>query len=115
MTNRKFAVIEKKTNIVIHIVEVNLYSGEEFSDLDVTRNLGYFFYDCYFIKLEKKYGLVGLEYTYEKNNDSFKPKKPFQSWIYNDKRGVWEAPIMIPKIKDQYFIWDEKNKNWVKL
>ena len=45
----------------------------------------------------------------------FYPSSPFISWIWNNDKKDWEAPIAKPTIKTNEWTdyhWDEENKNW---
>jgi hypothetical protein len=48
----------------------------------------------------------------------FIPKRPFDSWTYNEVENDWEAPVPYPKVDDsdliQYY-WDEPSLSWVLL
>jgi hypothetical protein len=48
--------------------------------------------------------------TYE--NGTFKPKKPFPSWVFNDTQ--WEPPVAYPNDGKPY-AWDEDSESWVKF
>jgi hypothetical protein len=58
----------------------------------------------------KNYAGIGM--TYDENRDAFIPKKNYNSWIFNEFKCDWEAPIPYPQIDGQAFIWDEENINW---
>jgi hypothetical protein len=75
------------------------------------------------IPFRKNYGRVG--YTYDVNRDAFISPKPYNSWILNEDKCIWEAPIPCPEtynlnlktednmpIKDPYR-WDEETLNWI--
>jgi hypothetical protein len=68
--------------------------------------------------LRKNYPGVG--YSYDEILDAFIPPKPFPSWVLNEDKGDWEAPIPYPgevvdKIKttNVEFLWDESTTSWV--
>jgi len=67
--------------------------------------------------------------TYDEANDRFVPVKPFPSFVFDETKCIWEAPVAPPKdpIKNQYettnesgetitvfydTIWDEDNLRW---
>ena len=37
--------------------------------------------------------------------------KPYLSWVYNEEKQIWEAPISKPEGVDGF--WDEENKQWL--
>jgi hypothetical protein len=39
---------------------------------------------------------------------------PFPSWIYNEEKSFWEAPIPHPNDNKDY-IWDENSKSWIEV
>ena len=57
--------------------------------------------------------------TYRKDLDMFISPKPYPSWILNTETGLWESPVLEPKLtdeqKDNLFFtqWDEENQNWI--
>ena len=60
--------------------------------------------------LRKNY--AGIGYTYDPQRDAFIPPKPFPSWVLNEDRCRWEAPI--PRPDDTYsWIWDEPTLSWI--
>ena len=55
------------------------------------------------------------------NGVNFIPKKPFNSWIYNEEINDWEAPLPYPiefveledgTLSQLGFKWDEENQDW---
>lgn len=61
------------------------------------------------IPLRKNY--AGIGYTYDKVLDAFIPPKPFNSWILNKEKCVWESPVAMPKDGKPYS-WDESTLSW---
>jgi hypothetical protein len=59
--------------------------------------------------LRKNYAGVG--YTYDANLDAFIPPKPYASFVLNEEKGKYEAPIEKPKDGKEY-VWDEENVSW---
>jgi hypothetical protein len=55
-----------------------------------------------------KHAGIGWKVTPE----GVRPDKPYESWIWNDDRGFYEAPIPYP-IDNNRYEWDEKTQNWV--
>ena len=64
--------------------------------------------------LRKNFAGVGFTYNIEK--DAFIPPKPLQyeSWILNEEKCIWEAPIEMPNDGKPYY-WDEELLEWVLL
>ena len=54
---------------------------------------------------------AGIGFTYDEDRDAFIPKKPYNSWILNEKTCNWESPISRPT-DGQRYIWNETTKNW---
>ena len=55
---------------------------------------------------------AGLGYTYDLERDAFIASKTFNSWILNEDKCCWEAPIAKPDDENNY-IWNEESLNWV--
>jgi len=60
--------------------------------------------------LRKNYAAVG--YTYDKARDAFLPPKPFKSWVLDEKKGTWTAPVVKPADK-KFYEWNEERVEWV--
>lgn len=60
--------------------------------------------------LRKNY--AGPNYTYDPIRDAFIPPKPFNSWILNEQKCNWEAPVPYPE-DTYYYRWSEKKQNWI--
>ena len=57
---------------------------------------------------------AGIGYTYDTIKDAFIPKKPYESWIYDETSLNWVSPIGdSPErtteeiLQNQYYYWDE--------
>jgi hypothetical protein len=61
----------------------------------------------------KNYPAVG--YTYDENRDAFIPAKNYPSWILDEEKCIWNAPISKPSenLEDRY-MWNETNLSWEK-
>ena len=59
---------------------------------------------------------AGVGFTYNIEKDAFIPPKPLQyeSWVLNEEKCIWEAPIEIPNDGKPYY-WDEELLEWVLL
>lgn len=57
----------------------------------------------------KKFAGIGDFYDIE--DDTFKPSKPYASWLWNDESWTWEAPVDYPI--GQIAFWNESTLSWV--
>ena len=58
---------------------------------------------------------AGMGMTYDEDRDAFIPKKPFNSWVFNETTCLWEAPVAMPTTEledNQYYSWNESIVNW---
>lgn len=53
---------------------------------------------------------AGPGFTYDRAKDRFIPPKPFPSWVLDDARAIWVAPVKQP---DGDYQWDEKQRKWI--
>lgn len=60
----------------------------------------------------KNFATIGS--SYDPIRDAFIPPKPFASWILNEQKCIWEAPIQRP-VDDKEYYWDEATVNWVEV
>ena len=65
------------------------------------------------VPFRKNYAGVG--YTYDESRDAFIPPKPFPSFILNEEKCNWDAPIPLPTQDDKLYVWDEESLNWIEL
>lgn len=64
------------------------------------------------IPFRKNYAGVG--FSYDPDRDAFIPEKPFVSWILNENKCTWEAPIPYPQDGKRYR-WDEDSTSWLEV
>jgi hypothetical protein len=57
----------------------------------------------------KNHAAIG--YIYDEVRDAFIPPKTFNSWILNEEKCIWEAPIPLPS-DGKIYNWDESTKTW---
>jgi hypothetical protein len=59
---------------------------------------------------------AGIGFTYNTEKDVFIPPKPleYESWILNEEKCIWEAPLEMPKDNKAYY-WNEEQLEWVLL
>jgi hypothetical protein len=55
---------------------------------------------------------AAIDYTYDEQRDAFIPKKPFNSWILNENKCIWEAPTPYPSDGKTYD-WNEETLSWI--
>jgi len=56
---------------------------------------------------------AGIGYTYDESRDAFIEPKPYESWILNEDKCIWEATIQRPEnIDGHIWIWNETILNW---
>ena len=57
---------------------------------------------------------AGVDYTYDSTADKFKPRKPYDSWTWDDTDWNWKPPVDVPT-DDNRYRWDEDNTEWVSI
>ena len=62
--------------------------------------------------LRKNY--AGKGFQYDAQRDAFIPPKPFNSWVLNEEKCVYEAPVVKPD-DNQNYKWNETTKTWDKV
>lgn len=55
---------------------------------------------------------AGIGFTYDAERDAFIPPKPFNSWVLDEERCIWQAPKPYPANGTPH-IWDEASLDWV--
>lgn len=109
-------------NIVERVVVVsNNIASTEQAGIDYLNNLyntrDVWKQTSYNGNIRKNFACIG--HTYDQTRDAFIPPKPFNSWILNETTCLWESPIERPQLtqeqidNENYYIWNETNKNWV--
>ena len=53
---------------------------------------------------------AGIGYTYDAQRDAFIAPKPYASWVLDEQKAQWEAPLPYPPAGR--WTWDEKTKAW---
>jgi hypothetical protein len=54
---------------------------------------------------------AGIGWTYDADRDAFIQPKPFASWILEEDKCLWEAPVAQPDNENPY-IWNEETLSW---
>ena len=62
--------------------------------------------------IRKNYAGVG--YTYDEGLDAFIAPKPYASWVLDEDKAQWKAPVDMPTDGKGYS-WNEENKTWYAL
>ena len=55
---------------------------------------------------------AGVGYSYDPELDAFIPPSPFESWVLNQEKCLWQAPVSMPNDEKPYN-WDEASGSWV--
>jgi len=61
-----------------------------------------------------RFNYAGIGFTYDADRDAFIPPKPFASWVLNEEKCLWDAPISYPEDGNSY-TWDEEAGDWVQV
>jgi hypothetical protein len=54
---------------------------------------------------------AGIGFRYDETLDAFIPPKPYDSWILNETRFIYEAPTPYPNDGLEYY-WNEETTSW---
>jgi hypothetical protein len=107
-----FAEIDEN-NVVLRVLVVDNeqeHRGQDFLANDLQLG-GRWIQTSYNGNIRKMFAGVG--YTYNEELDIFLPPKPFNSWVINETKGEWEAPIQRPEVEESMVsIWNEENQEW---
>lgn len=55
---------------------------------------------------------AGIGFTYDEINDAFIPPKPYPSWILDEDKFTWKAPLPYP-IDNGIYSWNEETQSWL--
>lgn len=57
---------------------------------------------------------AGIGFTYDENRDAFIPPKPYPSWVLNEEKCLWSAPLPYPESSPEgfYYSWNEEQIGW---
>ena len=112
-----FAQLEN--NIVTKVIVVSNQdildeNGQENEQkgIDFCSNLlgGTWLQTSYNARIRKNYAGVG--YTYDEGRDAFIAPKPFNSWVLDQNKAQWKAPVDMP-VDDKRYTWNEDTLAWV--
>jgi hypothetical protein len=59
--------------------------------------------------IRKNYAGVG--YTYDEGRDAFIAPKPYASWVLDETKAQWKAPVAMPT-DDKRYTWNEATTSW---
>ncbi len=54
---------------------------------------------------------AGIGYTYDETNDVFYAPKPYDSWVLDETKWQWKAPVDYPSDGKDY-TWNEETTSW---
>jgi hypothetical protein len=54
---------------------------------------------------------AGVGDIYDSERDAFYAPQPFPSWVLDEDKCIWEAPVAYPD-DDQFYIWNEETVSW---
>jgi hypothetical protein len=54
---------------------------------------------------------AGVGYIYDETNDVFYEPKPFDSWVLDETKWIWKAPVDYPSDGKSY-TWNEETTSW---
>jgi hypothetical protein len=54
---------------------------------------------------------AGIGYKYDSELDAFISPKPFNSWILDEDKAQWKAPVDMPT-DDKRYTWNEETTSW---
>jgi len=57
---------------------------------------------------------AGIGYTYDETLDAFIAPKPFNSWVLDEDKAQWKAPVDMPT-DDKKYSWDEDTTSWIEV
>jgi len=60
-------------------------------------------------KIRKNY--AGIGYTYDEGRDAFIAPKPYASWVLDENKAQWKAPVDMPN-DDKRYTWNEATTSW---
>ena len=57
---------------------------------------------------------AGIGYTYDEALDAFVAPKPYNSWLLDQDKAQWKAPVDMPT-DDKMYSWDESTTSWKEI
>jgi hypothetical protein len=105
MTEKNYAVVKDYT-------VVNLIVFDDPSD--ETLNIFKDFYDADSIVLATDNAKIDGEY----DGENFWTEKPYESWLKNQEKNIWTAPVPYPATDERKpitYTWNEETLSWDEL
>ena len=59
-----------------------------------------------------RFNFASIGFRYDPEKDAFSPPQPFDSWVFNETKCLWEAPVPFPE-DGQHYDWEEETKSWL--
>ena len=59
----------------------------------------------------KRKNYAGIGFTYDEQRDAFIPPKTYASWVLDEDKCQWKAPVDMPT-DGQMYSWDEATTSW---
>jgi len=57
---------------------------------------------------------IGVGTTYDELSQTYIPRKPFASWVWDDNVKTWKSPVELPETTvTTGWAWSEEEVNWV--
>jgi len=66
----------------------------------------------YNANIRKNY--AGIGYKYDATLDAFVPPQPYNSWLLDEDKAQWKAPVDYPTEEGRY-TWNEATTSWVEV
>jgi len=113
--------VRLENNIVIQVIVVSNQdildeNGQESEQkgIDFCSNLlgGTWIQTSYNGRIRKNYAGVG--YTYDEGRDAFIAPKLYPSWLLDETKAQWKAPVDMPT-DDKRYTWNEETTSWKEL
>jgi len=54
---------------------------------------------------------AGIGYKYDATLDAFIPPQPYASWLLDEDKAQWKAPVDMPT-DDKRYVWNEETLAW---
>jgi len=108
-----FAELDENNKVlrVLVVPDEQEHRGQEFLAEDLSLG-GKWVQTSYNANFRKVY--AGIGFIYNEDLDVFIPRKPFESWVFDENLWNWKAPVNYPN-DDKKYDWDEIQKNWVEV
>tara|TARA_X000001388_G_C2118647_1_gene80598 strand:+ start:108 stop:497 length:390 start_codon:yes stop_codon:yes gene_type:complete len=55
---------------------------------------------------------AGVGFTYDSSNDVFIEPKPYPSWVLDEDKWQWKAPVDMPNEEGKFYNWNEDTTSW---